>query len=261
MCCVRTMTRRRWRPLALVAACLVLAGAISAVYASRTPSLYGATTRVSVVSGGPDSAYLPTAPSIATLDDYAAAIRGPIVAEAAVRRLPMPPPNKPALLRAAAQADHQLNVTVDPAARTIAITVKATTAAQAALLANAFATGFLQLRGAQAVNRAQARFAAIGKQLASLPPNAPSRAASLRRLSSELKRTIDENQVAIVTDPPSSHDPALVTGIALSAALLVALVLVLLIGRRGPNDPMPATQVRPTGQQTEPSQLVGAGRH
>ena len=230
------------------------------MYSSQTPSLYSATTRVSVFTGGPDSAYLPTAPSIATLDDYAAAIRGRIVAEAAVRRLPTPPPNKPALLRAAAQADRQLDVSVDPAARTIAITVKAPTAAQASLLSHAFATGFLQLRGAQAVNLAQARFAAIGKQLASLPASAPSRAAGLRRLSSELKHAIDQNQVAIVTEPPSYDDPALVTAIALSAALLVALVLVLLIGSRRARDPMPATQVQPPRQPTEPSRLVGAAR-
>lgn len=224
---VVTGNRGRRRIMAWAAAVVVLVPLLTLAYASLTPGSYVATARVRMITGGPDPLIQSQPVNPAQLSTYASDLRSLAVAEGAVERLPVPPPNKPALLHSSTEALKHLTVSTVPSSGEIVITVTEPRSPSAERLANGFAASFLQLLGAQAVNITNETVRRVAQQLAALPHGAHRRAArqaGLAAINGTLAPLIAQRQVQVVAAATVSTHPILLAATATAIALLVALI-------------------------------------
>lgn len=209
----------------------VLLPLLTFAYSSAVPNTYSATVQIAVFTGGPNSLIPSTAITGPQLDPYLAALRTFYVAEIAVQRLPgPPPPDKTSFVKASADLRRRVKLGLGPKASTLEVTARASSPGRAAVIANAFAGGLLQLRGAQVQNLARMAVTEGLEQAARLPRNSRARRAAIAALRRRLVPVLAERQVQIVQSAEPASPPLLAMGVTAAIALLAILALLMLTG-------------------------------
>jgi hypothetical protein len=209
----------------------VLLPLLTFAYSSAMPDTYSATVHIAVFTGGPDSLIQSTAITGPQLDPYLTDLRSFYVAEDAVQRLPgPPPPDRASFVKAAADLRRQVKVGLGHKASTLEVTATASSPEGAAVIANAFAGGLLQLRGAQVQNLARMAVTEGLEQSARLPRNNRARRAAIAALQRRLVPVLAERQILIVPSAEPASPPLLATGVTAAIALLAILAVLMLTG-------------------------------
>jgi len=220
---------RRHRLAACICLAAVLLPLLTFAYSSAVPNTDSATVQIAVFTGGPNSLIPSTAITGPKLDPYLAALRTLYVAEIAVQRMPgPPPPNRASFVKAAVDLRRQVKLGLGPKASTLEVTATASGPEQAAIIANAFAGGLLQFRGAQVQNVARMAVTEGLEQTARLPQNSRARRAAIAALLRRLVPVLAERQVQIVQSAKLASPPLLAVGVTAAIALLAILALLML---------------------------------
>jgi len=220
---------RRHRLATCICLAAVLLPLLTFAYSSAVPNTDSATLQIAVFTGGPNSLIPSTAITGPKLNPYLAALRTFYVAEIAVQRIPGPPlPNRASFVKAAADLRRQVKLGLGPKASTLEVTATASGPEQAAVIANAFAGGLLQFRGAQVQNLARIAVTEGLEQSARLPRNSRARRAAIAALQRRLVPVLAERQVLIVPSAKLASPPLLAVGVTAAIALLVILALLML---------------------------------
>ena len=162
------------------------------------------------------------------------------MAEIAEERVPGPPlPSRAAFVKMAADLRRQVKVGLGSNADTLQVTATASSSGRAAAIANAFAGGFLQFRGAQLENLAGMALTEGLEQTARLQRNTRARRAAIAALRARLIPVLAERQVQIVQSAEPASRPLLAIGVTAAIALLAILVVLMLTGVWRPR-PSPA---------------------
>jgi capsular polysaccharide biosynthesis protein len=214
--------------MCLAAALLPL---LTFAYSSAIPDTYSATVRIAVSTGGPDSLIESTAITGPQLDPDLAVLRSFRVAEDAVQRLSGPlPPDRTSFVKASAALRRQVKVGLGPNAGTLEVTARASSPGRAAVIANAFADGLLQVRGAQAQNLARTAVAEGLEATARLPRNSPARRAAIAALRQRLVPVLAERQIQVVQPAEPATHRLSTMGVTAAIALLAILAVLMLTG-------------------------------
>jgi uncharacterized protein involved in exopolysaccharide biosynthesis len=226
-----TVVLRRHRVITYTVLVVMLVSALAFAYSSLTAGSFTATARVTLFSGGPDSLIQSSAVTGSRLDGYLGSLKTFEVDEAAVQRLPGPAPtNRASFVKASRELARTVTVGIDRGTNTLEITARASSPGQAAIVANAFVGGLLQVRGAEAQNISRSAATEALEQLSRMPQNdreRPARAAALER---RLAPVLDERQVQIVQQAVPGSAPLLAMGVTAAIALIAILLLLMVTG-------------------------------
>ncbi len=210
---------------------IALLALLTFAYRSASPHSYSATTRIAVFTGGPNS-LIPSTPVMGRqLDPYLLTLRSVYVAEAVVQRLPgPPPPNRKSFLKASTELARRVKVGLASNSSALEVTATATSPEQAAIVANAFAGGLLQVLGAQARNITHRAVTEALERALRLPRNGGARSTGLAALRRQLEPVLAERQIEIVQPASPASAPLLAMVVTAAIAVVAILALLMLTG-------------------------------
>lgn len=204
----------------------VLVAVFALAYSALAPDSYGATVRIRLATGGPDSIIRPGPLDPVLLAAQVSLLRSAQVALAAQERM-RPFANAAAFREAAAALRRKVSVSTDRRTRELVLTVRTISAEQSAEIGNAYAAGYLQVLGAGAVNQTRTALRDAAARLAALPRRQARRRAALRAIARRLAPVVALKQVQIVR--ASSPRAAQLTRAAIASAIALMSLLVLLM--------------------------------
>ncbi len=218
--------------LGAVALVVLLTYGFSRLASGGSAAGASATVTLRITSGSVDPMLVaaPLDPAALTLDaDTARSFSTAIKAAALLRPAP---PTAALLIQRGHELMRQVTVSTTPAQGTISITAHDPRAAQAALIADAFARAVLAVRRAQSVSSVDARLASLARRVRSAPPGVRARLnQAIAGLRAALRSGGQQTEVRLSAS--SSSSAVLNAWIALALALLLCGVLFVAVPRVG----------------------------
>ncbi len=176
------------------------------------------------------------------LDPYLSILRSAYVDQAAVQRLPGPPPaGRASFLKASTELARQVKVTLDSGSNALEVTATASSPGQAVIVANAVADGLLQVLGAQAQNTTRTAIAKVLEGVSRLPRSGRAHSAGLAALGRQLEPVLTDRQIEIVQPATPASAPILAMALTAAFAVIAILALLMLAGVWQPRRSPPET--------------------